>query len=475
MRKAKRKIKQIPVQTTATQAVVDGWTNLAMGLGVSPNVDNQISQGYFEFNDFTKNRTQLEAGYRTNWLCSSLVDCVANDITRAGLEFTGEIEPAELAELKTAWQRLGIMEDITDGIRWGRLYGGAIVLIMVKNARYSEPLNLETVKKGDFLGLSVFDRWDLTPDITQLIQNGRDIGKPEYYTINSLNGLKVHHSYILRFEGDKLPKWQAINEMLWGASVLENVLDRIVAFETVTMGVANLTSRAHLRTIKVDSLRQVLAMGGNAEANLIKQFTYIRQMQDNEGITLLDKNDEFETAAYSFNGLDDVILQFVQQISGAKRIPLSILFGEAPSGLSNTGDSDIRIYYDGIASKQTALDEHIIKLARVVYQSLFGKPAPADLGVRWNSLWQQNPTEKSTVTKNIVNAVIECVSNGIFSKELALKEIKQLSTVTGFGTNITDEDISEGNPPDYSAPTSTTEPTPTRADLLKQAKELLDA
>jgi hypothetical protein len=277
----------------------------------------------------------------------------------------------------------------------------------------------------------------------------------------------------MRFEGDKLPKWQAVSEMLWGASVLENVLDRIIAFETVTMGIANLTSRAHLRTIRVDGLRNILASGGQMEANLIKQFSYIRQMQDNEGITLLDKADEFETATYSFSGLDSVVLQFVQQISGAKRIPLSILFGEAPSGLSNTGDSDIRIYYDGIAAKQTALEENIIKLARVVYQSNFGKPAPEDLGIKWNSLWQQNPAEKATVTKTTVDAIVECVSNGIFSRELALKEIKQLSTITGFGTNITDEDITEGNPPDYTVPDDT-EPTPTRADLLKQAKDLLN-
>jgi hypothetical protein len=467
MRKTKRRIKPAPA------AVNDGFANLAMGLGMSPNANNQISQGYFEFNDLSKNRIQLEAGYRTNWLCSSLVDCVANDMTRAGLEFTGEIDPAELTDLKTAWQRSGIMEDITDGIRWGRLYGGSIILIMLKNAKYNTPLNLAAVKEGDFLGLSVYDRWDLTPDTTQLIQEGRDIGKPMYYTINSLNGLRVHHSYVMRFEGDKLPKWQSINELLWGASVLENVLDRIIAFETVTMGAANLTSRAHLRTIKVDSLRQVLAMGGNAEANLIKQFAYIKQMQDNEGITLLDKSDDFQTAAYNFSGLDTIILQFVQQISGAKRIPLTILFGESPSGLSNTGDSDIRIYYDGIASKQAPLDEHVIKLARIVYQSNFGTPAPDDLGIKWNSLWQQTPSEKSIVTKNTVDAITECVVNGIFSKELALKEIKQLSTITGFGTNITDEDIEESNPPEYTAPDGTA-PTPTRADLLNQAKDLLN-
>ena len=456
----------------STQTVNDGFANFTMGLGVSPNSNNQISQGYFEFNNFTKQRIQLEAGYRTNWLCSSLVDCIANDMTRAGLEFTGEIDPKEITDLTTFWQRSGIMEDITDGIRWGRLYGGAIALIMTKGADYSKPLNLNNIKEGFFLGLSIYDRWDLTPDMTELIQEGRDIGKPAYYTINALGALKVHHTHCLRFEGDKLPKYQAVNEMLWGASVLENVLDRIIAFETVTMGAANLASRAHLRTIKVDKLRQVLAMGGAAEANLIKQFQYVRQMQNNEGITLIDKEDDFETSAYNFSGLDTMILQFVQQISGAKRIPLAILFGESPAGLSATGDSDIRIYYDGIASKQGVLDESVTKLTRIIYQSKFGKPAPDDLGIKWRTLWQQTTAEKADTTSKTVDSVIKCVDSGLFSRELALKELKQLSALTGFGSNITDEDLEEGTPPDYE-PQPNGEPTVSRSDLLNQAKDLL--
>ena len=180
---------------------------------------------------------------------------------------------------------------------------------------------------------------------------------------------------------------------------------------------------------------------------------------------LLDKSDDFETSAYSFAGLDTIILQFVQQISGAKRIPLAILFGESPAGLNSTGDSDIRIYYDGIAAKQAPLDEAITKLARIIYQSKFGKPAPEDLGIKWNSLWQQTPLEKSTITKNTIDSITECVNAGLFSRELALKEINQLSTITGFGTNITDEDLAEGNPPDYQEPTKT--------DILTQAKDIL--
>lgn len=450
------------------QTVNDGFSNFTMKLGVSVNSDNQLSQGWFEFNNFTRQRIQLEAGYRTNWLCSSLVDCVAQDMTRAGVEFMGEIDPIKLTELGAYWNRSGIMEDILDGVKWGRLYGGAIALILTKNADYSKPLDTTKIKKGDYLGMVIYDRWQLTPDMAELIQEGRDIGLPLWYDVLPINK-RVHHSHIVRFIGDKLPHYQAVTEMLWGASILENVIDRIIAFETVTMGTANLTSRAHLRTVKVDSLRQIFATGGKAEENLVKQFSYIRQMQNNEGITLLDKTDEFETSSYSFAGLSDVILQFVQQISGAKRIPLPILFGESPAGLNATGDSDIRIYYDGIQAKQSTLNESMNKIARIVYQSLFGEQCPDDLSVKWNPLWQHTTAEKADITTKTVTSVIALHEAGIFDKVMALKEIKQLSDVTGFGTNITDDDLIDEGMGEYSH----TEQEISRTDILNKVKGLL--
>ena len=452
----------------------DGFSNFTMGLGVNSEIDNAVSQGFFAFNDYTKNRIQLEAAYRTNWLCSSLVSCVAEDMTRAGLDFTGEIEPTKLVEFQTFWKYAGIMDDFTDGLKWGRLYGGAVGLIMIRGADYTKPLDVTKVRQNDFIGFPVFDRWRVTPDLNNLIQSGRDIGLPEYYTFTEfgLELAKVHHSYIIRFTGDKLPHYQAINELLWGASILENVIDRIMEFETATAGVINLVSRAHLRTVKVEDLRETLARGGQAEANLIKSFQYIRKMQNNEGITLLDKVDEFQAQSFTFSGLTDITTQHIQQIAGAKRIPLPVLFGESPAGLNASGDSDIRIYYDGIAAAQGKYYEHITKLAHILYQSKFGEDAPEDLGIKWRSLWQHTEQEKADITAKTVTSIIALHESGLIDKTLALKELKQASELTNFGTNITADDINNDNPPDYTpeAPTSSTTPTKDSKSFLSWFK-----
>ena len=458
-----------------TQSFSDGFSNVVGKLGFG-QVDNQLSQGYFDFNYLTQNRVQLEAAHRGNWICQALVDRIAEDMTRSGFTIKGTIEPDRLSEFKSMIQRRGLMQDISDGIRWGRLFGGAIALMLIDGMDYEKPFDIKNIKQNSFRGLSVYDRWRLVPDMTNLIQSGRDVGLPEFYTIIDLN-IKVHHTWVFRFVGDKLPHYQAVREMLWGASVLENVIDRIVAFESVSLGAANLISRAHLRTIAVKGLRQILAAGGKQEENLIKQFSYIREMQNNEGITLLDSEDNFQTDSYSFTGLDTMMLQFVQQVAGAKRIPLPILFGQSPAGLNATGDSDTRIYYDMISAQQEQRVDNDLKLLCVFYASHFGESAPDDMAIEYNPLWQVSLTEKADIALKTAQTVSMALADGTINREIALKELRQSSEFTGIFSNITDEDLEEAEnevpTPEYNQTEQS--PPSSRADLLNQAKDIIGA
>jgi phage-related protein (TIGR01555 family) len=200
----------------------------------------------------------------------------------------------------------------------------------------------------------------------------------------------------------------------------------------------------------VDGLRDILAAGGVMEAALIKQFEYIRLMQNNEGLTLLDSKDQFAAHQYSFSGLSDVLLQFGQQLSGACEIPLVRLFGQSPTGMNATGESDLRFYYDDINKLQNSqLNEPLLTILRVMSMSLLSKPFPEDGTIAFNPLWQMQDKEKVELAKNIGDSLNNLFNSGILKKHLVLKELKQSSRITGMFTNITDEDITEAeNEPD---------------------------
>ena len=449
--------------------VGDGFANFMSRLGAGPNVDNQLSEGHYQFNLLTRNRTQLEAAYRGSWVVGAMVDAIAEDMTKAGVDITSSDQPEDLIELQTYLRKLNVFGSLCDTKKWARLYGGAIGVIMVDGQDLSTPLRLETVGKGQFSGIAVYDRWQVVPDLTRVIPSGPDVGLPAFYNLLTMTqilngdanlgsmtdsqGTYVHHSRVVRQIGVKLPFWQAITEQLWGMSELERIHDRLISFDASTMSAANLINHAHLRTVQVEGLREILAAGGKAEEGLLKMFEYMRLLQSNEGLTLLDTKDQSSTTAYSFAGLSDMMLQFGQQLSGASGIPLVRLFGQSPAGLNSTGESDLRNYYDNInAQQESDFRRPVEKIVHVAYRSRFGRAAPSDLSFTFTSLWQMTPEQKANVGKTVTETVTGAHEAGAIKRSTMLKELRQQSQVTGLFTNITDADIAEAEEDDDSVP-----------------------
>lgn len=438
----------------------DGYENAISRLGL--NSDNALSSGTYAFDMVTRNRILLEMAYRGSWVVGQVVDCVAQDMTREGVDVTTSEAEEKLSDFKASFTRHQIFTSLCEGLQWGRLYGGAIGVMDIDGQNISTPLRLDSVAKGQFRGIMVYDRWMLNPVLDPVIPFGPDAGLPVFYQIvssleagNPTQGmgnqdLYVHHSRCFRFGGIKLPFFQAITEQMWDESVLERLWDRLISFDNATLSTASLIDRANLRTVKLENFREVVAAGGEALEGLHAQFEMMRLAQVNEGLTLLDKNDEFDSTSYSFAGIPDTLLQFGQQLSGASGIPLVRLFGQSPAGLNATGDGDIRLYYDGIKAKQeNILRKPFSKLVRVMWRSEFGTPPPRDLDFTFTPLWQTDAKDKAEIGSKNSETIGAQYDRGLISVATALKELRGQAPQTGLFGSITDEDIktAEEEPP----------------------------
>lgn len=437
----------------ASMRTTDGFTNFTARVGLGAG--SQQDGAGFGFNFVTRNRIQMEAAYRGNWVCGVTVDTVAEDMTRAGITINSTIEPDAAQEIDAEFDRLEIWTQLCDTVKWSRLYGGCIAVLLIDGQDVSTPLNIDSIGKDQFKGLLVLDRWLVTPSLENLVKEmGPDLGKPKYYSVaadaQALPSVTIHYSRVIRLEGVKLPYWQQVAENGWGQSILERIWDRIIAFDSTTEGAAQLVYKAHLRTVKIKGLRDIIGTGGKAYEALIKNIEMIRQFQSNEGLTLLDTEDEFETTSYTFAGLDDMLLQFGQQLSGATQIPLVRLFGQSPAGLNSTGESDLRTYYDNVTRQQDRqLRPGVAKILNVTHRSLFGKPPPDDFTYDFAPLYEMNDQEKAEVVKAKSEAILGAFTEGVITKATALRELKALGDTTGVFTNITDDEIkdAENEPP----------------------------
>lgn len=434
----------------------DSFQNFAARVGLGSG--NQHDQSGYGFNFLSRQRLKLEAMYRSSWVVGQVVDVVADDMTRKGVKLNGLSTPKDSEMIDQEMDRLQVWDKLNKNIKWSRLYGGSLAVMMIDGQNVSTPLNANTIGKGQFKGLMVLDRWMVQPTLEDLVtEMGPDYGKPKYYDVITdsvgLCNQRIHYSRVIRMDGVELPYWQSITENLWGQSVIERLEDRLTIFDSATLGAGQLVYKAHLRTYKVKKLREIIAAGGKFYDALVKQIQEIRMWQSNEGMTLMDADDAFETHQYSFTGLDNLLLQFGQQISGATGIPLVRLFGQSPAGLNATGESDLANYYDNINQQQEGrLRTPLQVLYAVLHMSVLGKPLPDSFSFKFASLWQLDDEKKANVAKGVTDAVLAAEEAGLIKRSTALKELRQSSEVTGVFSHITDEEIKEADDEDPPPP-----------------------
>ena len=435
----------------------DSFANFLTRTGI--HADNISGGNTYRLNPVTRNRMMLEWAYRGSWMVGIAVDAIAEDMTREGVDvFAPDNGPELIEKIEHEASRTQVWQGMCDAIKWSRLYGGAIGYLMIDGQDPATPLNLDTIGQGQFRGVMAIDRWCLQPTLSDLIQDlGPQFGLPKYYDVipgwgSGLPPVRIHHSRAVRLDGVRLPLNQRMTENMWGMSIMERIYDRLTMFDSTTNGSSQLVNKAHLRIMKVKGLRDIISLGGAAMNALTKQVEMIRVFQSNEGITLLDADDEMDVQQYSFSGLSDMIMQSAQQLSGALQIPLVRLFGQSPAGLNSTGDSDWENYHAGIKRQQeTDLRAGIEKIYHCLYRSTCGESPSKTFRVDFRPLRQMTDEQAAAITERLVAAILEAFKDQVIDRSTVLRELRRLSQKTGVFSNITDEDVEKAKQDDERA------------------------
>lgn len=436
--------------------VGDNVVNFAARIGLGGgNLLSQTTQNYLPI---SRLQQLMEWAYRGSWVVGAAVDVVADDMTRAGIQMNSETPPDQIEQIQKAVRDLYLWQSLNETIKWSRLYGGALMVLAIDGQDMTTPLIPDRVSVGSLKGFIVLDRWMVQPSYSFLIKEfGPDYGLPVFYDVVQsapfMPRQRIHHTRLLRMDGVTLPFRQRLAENGWGMSVIERIYDRLLAFDSGTMGASQLLYRAYLRTYKVHEYRKLIGAGGELEQRFHRTMELMRYLQTNEGLTVIDKEDEFETHQYSFAGVPDTLQMIGQQIAGALGIPMTRLFGQSPAGMNATGDSDWRIYESMIRATQEArLRRPLTKIFHVIWQSVLGTKPPDTWDFGFRSIDEPDEAAKAEISQRDASTIKELHDAGVISTTIALKELKQTSILTGRFTNITDEDIkdSEEAPPPWS-------------------------
>ena len=299
-------------------------------------------------------------------------------------------------------------------MKWSRLYGGSIIVMLIDDGRgLEEPLNWKNIRSID--ELHVFERPVVWPDYNSLyagdIRNyrGRRRGggfmQPQFYDVSSIYGtFRVHASRCLVFRNGVVPESVGNeNYRYWGTPEYIRLRRAIQDTITAHSNGPKLLERSVQAVYKMKGLAQLLAseLGENQALKRLELIDLARGMMNTIAIDADGEDYGFQT--FQFSGVKDVIDATCNMLSALTNIPQTILFGRAPAGENSTGESDMENWYSFVGRLQRlTVRPVLLNLLDVIFTA--GKASgeieeEPDYELKFNPLWTMSDTEKATVDK----------------------------------------------------------------------------
>lgn len=311
-----------------------------------------------------------------------------------------------------------------------RLYGGALLLMVADDLdakRWYLPLEAKKVK--NIKSLILFNRYEVNID-TKLTSdiNSPNFGLPDSYSIitnnqnETLNNIKIHHSRFIRFDGSYLPKRLFELNEYWHDSFLSNLFDDISNYNQVTSAISNLLIDFRMTVYKMKGLSDMLS-NEESEKLLQARIELFDKCKSNLKTIVIDQDGEeiTQTTPSTLSGIDKLLSKPETSLIAKSGLPHTILFGESPSGLGATGESEKSDFVFEVKAQQEAvLKPRIDYLLGILFKSdiiLIPEEELRKISYSFNDIYTLSDKEVSEIRKNMADADEKYYSSGILSAE----------------------------------------------------------
>lgn len=441
------KAKIIIDEKPSVDGTLDSLENLVAGLGAG--TDKRVQSRFVNRKMMSADggQEELNAIYRTDWLAGKIVDIIPNDMVREWRTFVGDINPSTVEILEIAEAELALRNAFGSAHKWARLYGTAFILLVIDDGlNPSQPVQLDRIKKGSLKHIKVIDRHRVSNSEVVPIQDPLNpkFGFPDFYRINETS-VRIHHTRLIRFDGTELPFDEFRRNNYNSDSVIERLYGPLLNHAIAADSAAAMIFETNVDIVKIRGLMDYIQTA-EGESLIRKRFALASSMKSFNNMLLLDEQETFETKSNTFAGLPDLLDRFAQYLSSASDIPATRLLGQNASGLSATGEGDLKNYYDMIRSLQVSDYRPKLKQFDDILIRHLGLNPDDDYKFEFNSLFQMTDKEKSEIHLSRAQRDQIYLDNDIVTPKMVLKDLQQTDTYT----NITDDDVD--SLPDESVP-----------------------
>lgn len=388
---------------------IDGYENVLNGVGLK-KYDPKLATKYRA----SDRLTDIENGeiWRHNGMGKRIIKLPIQDAFREGYKVT-EDDDDEIVKWivkKNLWKKFKTCA------RWADVFGGCVIVLGIKDGGDLED-EVDENKIDDISFAHVFDKSQVNVYNLDTDVDSANFGEPETYDISPINGgdsFRVHHSRIIRIDGEKLTEREFQRNNYWHDSVYQAIYKEVERASTGQVSVSRALDELYIYIMKMRGLAQQVAQGN--EAKVVKRLNQVDLTRNSLNMIGIDENEEIIRNSITLTGVSDALNLLYQAVSIVTGIPQSLLTGTAPRGLSNSDESGMTFYYDKVANKQ---EEQLTEpLAKLVRYSMLAKGGPTKGRVidGWDIVW--NPIERLSEKEIVENRKSQAEVDKIYTVDI---------------------------------------------------------
>ena len=383
----------------------DGFVNLINRYGTSKD----INEHYHYMPEPEVPDELITQFYEGNGLFSKIIDAPAEEAVKHGFELL-DLNDSKLQDFyEEGLDELDWEETAITSLKWMRLFGGSIAVMLINDGRgLEEPLDWRNIKSID--DICVYDRSVITPDFASMYKydpqdpfrtRGSRLGMPETFQINSRYGsFVVHESRCLTFHNGVLPENATnSNYQMWGMPEYIRIRRAIRDAEVAHSSAPKLLERSVQPVYKMKDLSLELSTeeGEDKALRRLQTIDMARGMMNSMVIDADGEDYDFRT--FQFTGVNDVVASSCNMLSAITNIPQVILFGSGVGGLSTTDDTSMENWYSFVGRIQKRnLRSNLRYLLSILFRagvSTGEVDEVPNINIEFKPLWSMSDSEQA--------------------------------------------------------------------------------
>lgn len=367
--------------------------------------------------------------YASNSLVRNIVDIIPEDMTRSGWQL--KCENKQLKDgIEAKFKKLKLKENFQKLYADDRLYGDGFMSIGAgigdkrSGEDLSTPIMLEKMRK--LLYVNTFPSSQVSTYFENQDMFSENFGRVEMFEVNRRSQIandiltggnmqemiseKVHHSRIIHQQSIKFPDEPN------GRSILESLYDIITVMDTSLWSVGQILYDFSFKIYKSSEING-MSKGDKNEMGMLMDYLF-----RTEALAIIGTDEDIKKETTSTSGMKDLLDYGWEYLSGAVRMPKSVLKGQEAGTLTGA-QYDVMNYYARVTSMQeNQLRPQLEYLVRLLmYCSDEGwnatDPDKEEWSIEFNPLWSVDSKTDAEIRKLQAEADQIYITNGVLEPE----------------------------------------------------------